>query len=102
MPSHVVWCFRCGQVPRSDVVRCFRRNEKRFRGGLVCKAHRLVYHSTLGLRVIKKKEVISMWPGAEELRHLPCGVAFDFTGNGFKFYNNNKSRKFTTQHDLDE
>jgi len=25
-------------------------------GGLVVKAHRLVYHSTLGLRVIKKKE----------------------------------------------
>jgi len=24
-------------------------------GGLVFKAHRLVYHSTLGLRVIKKK-----------------------------------------------
>ena len=30
---------------------------KRFRGGLVFKAHRLVYHSTLGLRVIKKKGV---------------------------------------------
>ena len=28
---------------------------KRFRDGLVCKAHRLLYHSTLGLRVIKKK-----------------------------------------------
>ena len=28
----------------------------RFRGGLVFKAHRLVYHSTLGLRVIKKKK----------------------------------------------
>jgi len=27
----------------------------RFRGGLVFKAHRLVYHSTLGWRVIKKK-----------------------------------------------
>ena len=33
-----------------------RRNVKRFRGGLVCKAHRLLYHSTLGLRVIKKKK----------------------------------------------
>jgi len=30
---------------------------KRFRGGLVFKAHRLLYHSTLGLRVIKKKKV---------------------------------------------
>jgi len=28
---------------------------KRFRGGLVVKAHRLLYHSTLGLRAIKKK-----------------------------------------------
>jgi len=33
-----------------------RRNVKRFRGGLVFKAHRLVYHSTLGSRVIKKKK----------------------------------------------
>jgi len=29
---------------------------KRFRVGLVFKAHRLVYHSTLGWRVIKKKK----------------------------------------------
>ena len=29
---------------------------KRFRGGLVFKAHRLVYHSTLGLGVTKKKK----------------------------------------------
>ena len=28
----------------------------RFRAGLVFKAHELVYHSTLGLRVIKKKK----------------------------------------------
>jgi len=32
-----------------------RRNVKRFRGGLVFKAHRHVYHSTLGLRVIKMR-----------------------------------------------
>ena len=31
-----------------------RRNVKRLRGGLVFKAHRLVYHSTLGWRVIKR------------------------------------------------
>ena len=30
-------------------------NVQLFRGGLVFKAHRLLYHSTLGLRVIKKK-----------------------------------------------
>ena len=29
---------------------------KRFRGGLVFKAHRLVFRSTLGLRVIQKKK----------------------------------------------
>jgi len=29
---------------------------QRFRGGLVFKAHILLYHSTLGLRVIKKGE----------------------------------------------
>jgi len=33
-----------------------RRNVKRFRGGLVFKAYRLLYHSTLGSRVIKKKK----------------------------------------------
>ena len=32
------------------------RNVEQFRGGLVFKAHRLLYHSTLGLRVIQKKE----------------------------------------------
>ena len=31
------------------------RNVKRFRGGLVFKAHRRMYHSTLGLRVINQK-----------------------------------------------
>ena len=33
------------------------RNVLWYRGGLVFKAHRLLYHSTLGLRVIKKKKV---------------------------------------------
>ena len=47
------------------------RNVKRFRGGLVFKAHRLVYHSTLGLRVIKKKKKIG---------RLPADIA---TGSGF-------------------
>ena len=36
-----------GCRPEADV--------KRFRGGLVFKAHRWLYHSTLGSRVIKKK-----------------------------------------------
>ena len=33
-----------------------RRNVKRFRGGLLFKAHRRFYHSTLGLRVIQRKK----------------------------------------------
>jgi len=32
------------------------QSQARFRGGLVFKAHRLLHHSTLGLRVIKKKK----------------------------------------------
>ena len=36
----------------------FYRNVKRFRGGLVFKAYRLLYHSTLGLRVIKKNHQV--------------------------------------------
>jgi len=32
---------------------------QRFRGGLVFKAHRRVYHSTLGLIVMKKKTYLS-------------------------------------------
>ena len=34
-----------------------------FRGGLVFKAHRLFYHSTLGSIVIKKKKKSSLWVG---------------------------------------
>jgi len=41
------------------------RNVKRFRGGLVFKAHRLMYHSTLGSRVIKKKKMLSK-------KHVVC------------------------------
>ena len=34
----------------------FEKNAKRFRGGLVFKAHRLVCQSTLGWRVMEKKK----------------------------------------------
>ena len=37
------------------------RNVQRFRGGLVSKAHRLVYHSTLGWREMKKEEAAGPW-----------------------------------------
>ena len=36
-------------------------NVKRFRGGLVFKAHRRLYHSTLDLRVLKKQKVDLGW-----------------------------------------
>ena len=32
--------------------------QNRFREGLVCKAHRRVYHSTLGSRAMKKKKKV--------------------------------------------
>ena len=47
-------------IPRMRV----GRNVKRFRGGLVCKAHRLVCHSALGSREMKKKKKVgrtSLW-----------------------------------------
>ena len=40
-----------------------RRNVKQFRGGLVSKAYRLLYHSTLGLRVIEKKRKDNLFGG---------------------------------------
>jgi hypothetical protein len=44
-PKKLIWCGSEG-----------RRNLKRFRGGLVFKAHRLVYYSTPGRRIVKKKK----------------------------------------------
>jgi len=55
----------------------------RFRGGLVFKAHRLVYHSTLGLRVITKKKKcdrLSLHPSTK-ITHLPrIGVRIGVRG----------------------
>ena len=46
--------FRAVQLSISEQL--LSRNVERFRGGLVFKAHRLSYHSTLGSRVTKKKK----------------------------------------------
>jgi len=49
-------CPACAQLSPARYSSQFKnRNVKRFRGGLVSKAHRLLYHSTLGSRGIKKK-----------------------------------------------
>ena len=45
---------RCTKFSIQDQL--FRRNVKQLRGGLVSKAHRLLFHSTLGSRIIKKKK----------------------------------------------
>ena len=42
---------------RFRMISLLHRNVQRFRGGLVFKAHRRLYHSLLGLRVIKKKDL---------------------------------------------
>jgi len=55
---------------------------QRFRGGLVFKAHRLLYHSTLGLRVIKKKK--RRKGGGETRRVMVKGFRFRFGGLGFR------------------
>jgi len=44
-------------------------NVKRFRGELVFKDHRLLYHSTLGLRVINKKKKV------RTVRRRPLGLS---------------------------
>ena len=49
------------------------RNVQRFRGGLVFKAHRLLFHSTPFLRVIKKRNIIDEISG----RHVRAGARHD-------------------------
>ena len=45
-------------APQSDPNRLNSRHVQRFRGGLVFKAHRLLYHPTLDSKVIKKQKTI--------------------------------------------
>ena len=70
-----------------------RRNGKRFRGGLVFKAHRLLSHSTLGLGEIKKKKVADLPVDERKIHvvfwipvvHLLEGFGFRVSGLGFRF-----------------
>ena len=50
-------CIHEHRSMRTDSKQLLRRNVIRSREGLVSNAHRLVYHLTLGSRVIKKKKV---------------------------------------------
>ena len=47
------------------------RKVRLLRVGLVCKADRLVHHSTLGLRVIKKKKKLRIEPNMATMDPLP-------------------------------
>jgi len=67
-----------GRANNQPVKILLYRNVQQFRGGLVFKAHRLSYHSTLDLRVIKKKK-IHPWgkmaiPHSGIRRDFPAGL----------------------------
>ena len=53
-PLHISGGRHLAQLGADEVV--LHDPVQRFRGGLAFKAHRLVYHSTLGSRVVKKKK----------------------------------------------
>ena len=77
--------------------RLIHRNVQRFRGGLVFKAHRLLHHSTLGLRVIKKRMMDLVGEPSDRARTQPQRVLVlgvrraqrhpqvDFLGEGLGF-----------------
>ena len=65
-----------------------RRNVKRFRRGLVFKAHRLLHHSTIGSTLKRKEEVTaSSMPPTALLSFPPDGsspLGFRVWGLGFR------------------
>ena len=64
---------------------CIESNKGEEEPGLVLKAHRRVYHSTLGSRVIKKKKNLDGVPGALDVFE-GCRVQ----GSGCKVQGNRK------------
>ena len=50
------------------------RNVKRFRGGLVFEAHGLLYHSTLGVKVLKKKTCVALNSRRESTKEEDAGT----------------------------
>ena len=69
-----VWCT----IQLSIKQRLLIRNVQWFRGGLVFKAHGLLYHSTVGPRVMKKKKT------AGQRRTFRAGFGFRVSGFGFR------------------
>jgi len=61
-----------------------RRNVKRFRGGLVFKAHRPLHHLTLGWRVIKKKKKEEEGKRGARCQCCVSGTAAERRGDNFK------------------
>ena len=59
-PPSLLWCCADQSIgvglSNRSVLGCPIKNVKRFRGGLIFAAHRLLYHSTLDSRVTKKKK----------------------------------------------
>ena len=65
------------------------RNLERFRGGLVCKAHRLLYHSDLGssLEEEEAQPFAAAPPGTTDSTCIGCSVeALGFAVLGFEFW----------------
>ena len=62
--SEVFLYLEHGAVAVGGGEQLLSRNVQRFRGGLVYEAHRLLYHSTLDSRVVKKKKT-------RRLQHAP-------------------------------
>ena len=68
---------------RSFEEKLLYRNVKRFRAGLIFKAHRLLYHSALGLRVIKKKKKCRGKRARRKTFRVQT-VVFGIQGSGFR------------------
>jgi hypothetical protein len=67
---------------------------QRFRGALVSKAHRLVYHSTLGLRAITKKTKVEDFK--QGLHRLCVQRVQSIVSRGFDFLENFLETRATT------
>ena len=67
-----------------------RRIVRRFRGGLVFKTHRLLYHSTLGSRAIKKKKKreggVRVAEGQDEGVETAVGKEYQLKISGFEVH----------------